>query len=267
MGDARSSAEGTIVWYDLLTRDFDAAWRFYGGLFGWERNETDRPVGRYTMIRRDDRNLGGIVPLKPGDSFPSHWVAYVSVTDIEACCRAASEAGGRVPVPPTDIPGIGRFAVVLDPQGAAISPFQTETAPSSPRPEGPGAFCWMELLTPDTRGAGKFYGRIFGWEMGPGRPGAFGAYWNFRNAGRAVAGMVERPAGADYPTRWLPYVRVAGLGDLAARAEQHGGGVLLPVTPIRDEGHFAILSDPSGAIIGVFEPEAGTEDFREVRGR
>jgi hypothetical protein len=258
MGDAQPNNVGTIVWYDLLTRDPDAAWKFYGALFGWTRVETDRPVGRYAMIRRGDRNLGGIVPLKPGDSFPSHWVAYVAVTDIEACCRAASEAGGRVPVPPTDIPGIGRFAVVLDPQGAAISPFQAETPPSSPRPEGPGAFCWLELLTPDTKGAGAFYGKIFGWEMGTGRPGALGAYWIFRKGGQAVAGMVERPAGADYPTRWLPYVQVEGPEKVAAGVKAHGGGVLLPVTPIPDEGQFAILHDPSGAVIGIFEAEAGT---------
>jgi uncharacterized protein len=258
MGDTPSSHAGTIVWYDLLTRDPDAAWKFYDALFGWARIETDRPVGTYGMIRRGDRNLGGIVPLKPGDSFPSHWIAYVSVTDIEACCRAASEAGGRVPIPPTDIAGIGRFAVVLDPQGAAISPFQAETPPLSPRPEGPGAFCWMELLTPDTKGAGEFYGKIFGWEIKTGRSGAFGDYWIFRKSGHGVAGMVERRAGADYPTRWLPYVHVERLEDIAARAEQHGGSALLPATPIQDEGQFAILRDPSGAVIGIFEAEAGT---------
>jgi uncharacterized protein len=256
MGDAGSIDAGTIVWYDLLTRDSDAAWAFYGGLFGWSRNQTDRPAGPYTMIRLHDRNLGGIVPLKPGDSFPSHWVGYVSVTDIEACCRAASDAGGRVPIPPTDIPGIGRFAVILDPQGAAISPFQWETSSSSSRPEGTGTFCWTELLTPDTRGAGEFYRRVFGWEVRPGRPGAFGPYWIFRSDGPAVAGMVQRPADTEYPTRWLPYVRVEGLTGIAARAGQRGGGVLLPVTPITDEGHFAILTDPSGAVFGVFESEA-----------
>lgn len=255
MSDAQSSNEGTIVWYDLLTRDPDAAWKFYGALFGWTRAETDRPVGRYAMIRWGNRNLGGIVPLKPGDSFPSHWVAYVSVPDIEACCRAASAAGGRVPVPPTDIPGIGRFAVILDPQGAAISPFQTETPPSSPRPEGPGSFCWIELLTPDTKGAAAFYGRVFGWEMRAGRPGAMGAYSTFRHGGRAVAGMVERPAGADYPTRWVPYVRVEGLAGIAAQAKEHGGSVLMPVTPIPDEGRFAVLCDPAGAVLGIFEAE------------
>jgi predicted enzyme related to lactoylglutathione lyase len=258
MGDAQSSRVGTIVWYDLLTHDADAAWEFYGSLFGWRQVDTERPAGRYAMIRRGDRNLGGIVPLKPGDGFPSHWIAYVSVTDLEACCRAASEAGGRVPVPPTDIPGIGRFAVVLDPQGAAISPFQTETPPSSPRPDGTGAFCWMELLTPDTKGAGEFYGSIFGWELKPGRPGALGDYWTYRKAGHAVAGMVERPAGADYPTRWLPYVQVEGLAEIAVRAARHGGSVLLPVTPIQDEGQFAILRDPSGAVIGIFEADART---------
>jgi hypothetical protein len=258
MGDARLSNAGTIVWYDLLTRDSDSAWKFYGALFGWTPVETDRPVGRYAMIRRGDRNLGGIVPLKSGDSFPAHWIGYVSVIDIEACCRAASEAGGRVGVPPTDIPGVGRFAVVFDPQGAAISPFQAEAPPSSPRPEGPGAFCWMELLTPDTKGAGEFYGKIFGWEVKTGRPGAFGAYWIFRRGGQAVAGMLERPAGANYPTRWLPYVQVERLADIAERAERHSGGVLLPATPIPNEGHFAILRDPSGAVIGIFEAEAAT---------
>lgn len=258
MGDALSSTEGTIVWYDLLTRDFDTAWKFYGALFDWAPNETERPVRRYTMIRGRDRNLGGIVPLKPDDKYPSHWVAYVSVADIEVCCRAVASAGGRVTVPPTEIPGIGRFAMILDPQGAVIAPFQSERTPSSPRPDGPDTFCWMELLTPDPNGAGEFYAKIFGWQMEPGRPGALGSYWIFRNRGRAVGGMVERSPGANYPTRWLPYVRVEDLVEIAARAERNGGSVLLPATPIQNEGQFAILCDPPGAFIGIFEPKAET---------
>lgn len=255
MGNPEPGSAGTIVWYDLLTRDFDAAWKFYGGLFGWTKNEADRPAGQYTMIRCADRNLGGIVPLKPKDGVFPHWIGYVSVADVDACCVVASAAGGRVPLPPTDTPGIGRFAVILDPQGAAVSPFQAARPPASARPVGPGTFCWTELWTPDTRGAAEFYGKLFGWEPGPGRPGAFGAYTLFRNNGPAVAGMIQRPAGSEYPTGWVPYVRIENLSETAARAEQHGGGLFLPVTPIPDEGQFAILRDPSGTVIGIFEAQ------------
>lgn len=255
MRDAGALGTGTFVWYDLKTRDFESAWAFYGKLFGWKRNETDFPVGRYSMIRLGDRNLGGIVPISHEDQLPTHWIGYVAVADVDAAARAAIELEGSVPLPPTDIPQIGRFAVVLDPHGAAICPFQWTGPADPPIPDASGSFCWSELLTPDPYRAGEFYRRVCGWTMERGRPGAYDAYWLFRAGGRAVAGMVQRPTGADYPPQWLHYVRVPRTEDASARAADLGGSVLLPATEIPGTGRFAILDDPAGGIFAVFEGE------------
>lgn len=253
MSDANAPGTGTFVWYDLKTRDFESAWAFYGKLFGWKRNETDFPVGRYTMIRMGDRNLGGIVPIAHEDRLPSHWVGYVSVADIDAAAAAALDLGGSVPVPPTEIGSIGRFALILDPHGAALCPFQWTGPADPPLPDAPGSFCWSELLTPDPYGAGEFYHRVCGWTVERGRPGAYDAYWLFRAGPRAVAGMVQRPSGADYPPQWLHYVKVPGTGDASTRAAGLGGSVLLPSTEIPGTGRFAILNDTAGGIFAVFE--------------
>lgn len=253
MSPTQGPSNGTFVWYDLKTREFEPAWTFYGGLLGWSRHETDRPAGRYSMIRHQDRNLGGIVPLDHEDRVAPHWVGYVSVPDIEGCVRAVQAEGGSVPLPPTEIPGVGLFSVVCDPHGAAISPFQWTGRADDPLPTNAGAFCWSELLTSDPFGAEPFYQKSFGWKVERGRPGAYGAYWIFRNEGRAVAGMVHRPHDTDYPTHWLHYVRVETLESTLKAAEAQGGSVLLPPTDIADEGRFAILRDPGRALIGLYQ--------------
>jgi hypothetical protein len=253
MNETSATPIGTFVWYDLKTREFSPSWRFYTGLLGWGRNDTDRPVGRYSMIRHADRNLGGIVPIGADDAVPPHWIGYVGVGDIEACVAAAEAEGGTVPLPPTLIPGIGLFAVVCDPRGAFLSPFQWTGRSAAALPTGEGAFCWSELLTPDPFRVEPFYHGTFGWTVERGRPGAFGAYWLFRSEGRAVAGMVQRPDVTDYPPHWLHYVRVDRLGPRLEQAAALGGTVLLPPTEIPEEGLFSILRDPGGAMIGFYQ--------------
>lgn len=253
MSEPSDSGNGTFVWYDLKTREFEPCWRFYSELFRWSRNETDRPAGHYSMIRNLDRNLGGIIPLDPDEPSRPHWTGYVGVADIESCVDAVLTEGGSVALPPTLIPEIGIFAIVSDPFGATLSAFQWTVRSAAPLPVGEGAFCWSELLTPDPYRVEAFYRAAFGWRLERGRPGAYGAYWLFRNATRAVAGMVQRPSAIEYPPHWLHYVRVTRLDGRLAQAATLGGGVLLPPTEIPDEGRFAILRDPGAAIIGLYE--------------
>ena len=253
MSPTQGPSNGTFVWYDLKTREFESSWQFYGGLLGWSRHETDRPAGRYSMIRHQDRNLGGIVPLDHEDRVAPHWIGYVSVADIQACVNAAQAEGGSVPLPPTEIPGIGLFAIICDPHGAALSPFQWTGRPDEPLPTGGGSFCWSERLTSDPQGVEPFYRKTLGWTVEKGRPGAHGTYWLFRNGDRAVAGMVQRPRDTNYPTHWLHYVRVESLETSVQAALAKGGAVMLPPTEIPDEGRFAILRDPGQAMVGLYQ--------------
>lgn len=113
---------GRFCWDELATRDVPAARLFYSELLGWTAVEREMPSGTYTLFTRGDEMRAGALGMTDewGD-IPPHWMAYVQVTDCDETARAADRHGGKVLVPPTDIPPVGRFAVLQDPSGAVFS--------------------------------------------------------------------------------------------------------------------------------------------------
>ena len=119
-------APGSVCWNELATRDAEAAGTFYTELFGWKRVEQEMDMGIYTTFMRDEkRSAGGMMEMTEewGDA-PPHWMAYFAVDDCDATAEQVEAVGGTVCVPPTDIPDVGRFAVIDDPQGAGFSIIQ-----------------------------------------------------------------------------------------------------------------------------------------------
>ena len=107
---------GRFVWHDLMTTDAATAQAFYGSLFDWQIQGVPMQGFTYRMITVGPGPIGGIVEEK---NIPmSHWMPYLAVADVDAAAAKVGKLGGSVCVPPTDIPGTGRFAVVGDPQGA-----------------------------------------------------------------------------------------------------------------------------------------------------
>jgi uncharacterized protein len=113
---------GAFSWCELMTTDPAAAAEFYGKLFGWKLEAMDAGMP-YTVVKVGDAAIGGIMGLPPGapPGMPPIWAAYVTVADVDALARQVVGLGGRVQMPPTDIPSVGRFAVIADPQGATIN--------------------------------------------------------------------------------------------------------------------------------------------------
>ena len=123
----------TLCWNELMTNDLEVAGRFYTELFGWSRQEKELDgSGKYTIFMNGDTPAGGMMQTSAdsGD-VPSSWMAYFAVEDCDARSRAAKDLGGQVLVPPTDIPTVGRFSVVQDPQGAVFSMIRLEAPPES----------------------------------------------------------------------------------------------------------------------------------------
>jgi predicted enzyme related to lactoylglutathione lyase len=117
---------GAMCWNELATTDAAGAGAFYGGLFGWKRHEQEMGSMTYTTFLRGDREqpeaVGGMYPLSPAMAgVPPHWLPYFMVEDADATATRAGELGATLVVPPTDIPNVGRFAMIRDPQGAAFA--------------------------------------------------------------------------------------------------------------------------------------------------
>ncbi|HET9520199.1 MAG TPA: VOC family protein [Candidatus Limnocylindrales bacterium] len=124
-----TQAGGTIIWHELMSRDPDASERFYGDVVGLSVVPAGDGPEAYRMLVADGRPIGGVTGPRPGtDVWPSggpagHWVGYFESADVDAAAAKAQELGGDVRLGPLDIPGVGRVAVLRDPDGATFGLF------------------------------------------------------------------------------------------------------------------------------------------------
>jgi predicted enzyme related to lactoylglutathione lyase len=126
MAEAITTAStGTFVWNEIGTGDVEACKAFYSSLFDWTTREMDMGSGgTYTIFQSGGRDVGGLYRMKAQQQqmgVAPHWLAYIGVEDVDASAHKAESMGGRVLVPPTDIPNTGRFAVLSDPTGATFA--------------------------------------------------------------------------------------------------------------------------------------------------
>lgn len=122
-------APNSFVWYELMTTDLDAAAAFYRAVVGWSAEDAGQPDMRYTIMSAGDSMVAGMMTIPPEVSQaggPPAWLGYIGTPDVDAATANVKRAGGAVHRPPDDIPGIGRFSVVADPQGAVFMLFTPE---------------------------------------------------------------------------------------------------------------------------------------------
>ncbi len=113
---------GAFSWSELSTPDPAGAASFYGELFGWKIAAPNAAMGGYRVVNVGDVGVAGIMEPPPGSPpMPPHWGGYVTVSNIDQTVLRCTALGGKVLVPAMDIPGVGRMAVLQDPQGAVIS--------------------------------------------------------------------------------------------------------------------------------------------------
>lgn len=246
---------GRFVWFDLMTTDGARAEAFYAALFDW--NVTAVPMGPavYRMIGTMAGPIGGIVEESAIPA--SHWMPYVAVADVDAAARRVGELGGAVCVPPTDIPGTGRFAVVSEPTGATFSLFAGNDGSHGTDPDVPlpGSVCWTELMSVDPARTQAFLSGLLGWrgqeeDMGTGSP------YRLQMLGeKQVAGLMQTPQ-PGMPSCCLCYLLTLDLAGSTQKARQLGATILMDATPIPGVGRFVLCLDPTGATFALFEPAA-----------
>ena len=121
----------SLCWNELATKDTAKAGEFYSGVFGWAKNVQQMGPMTYTSFINGDRPAGGM--YEPGPEMgemPPNWMVYFAVADADATLARALELGGKSCAPLMDVPGIGRMAVMTDPQGAAFAVIKLENPPA-----------------------------------------------------------------------------------------------------------------------------------------
>jgi uncharacterized protein len=248
---------GEFCWYELGTRDIDAAVKFYTELMKWTTRTHDMgEYGKYYVFQLDGQDMGGGYQMCGAqfEGVPPHWMSYVWVDDVDAAAAKVSQLGGKIVAPPMDVPNVGRMAFVQAPQGAHLAIFKgTEHQGAARLTPKPGSFSWTELMTTDDEAARQFYCSLCGWTfsempMGPGM-----TYTVFQMAGKPAAGMMKMagPQFQGVPPHWSAYLSVPDCDAAVARATSLGGKVLVPPQDVPNTGRFSVLQDPTGAVFAV----------------
>jgi uncharacterized protein len=243
---------GRFVWFDLSTPDPKGAQAFYTKVAGWGTQNWDQMD--YTMWTANGATIGGIMPSNPqSGGAPPHWLAHITVPDVDATVKQAESLGGRTHVPATDIPTVGRFAVLADPQGAVFAVFSPQgNAPGQDGEPAIGEFSWHELMTTDYAAAFTFYQALFGWDKQAEHDmGEIGVYLIFSRNGRELGGMFNRPPGMPAPPNWLQYIRVESADAAAERVKANGGQILNGPMDVPGGDRIAQCMDPQGAAFAV----------------
>jgi len=256
--DQQSSAHGSHIWYELMTPDPVAATAFYEAIVpGWSFGERNPGEIDYRMIGRSDGgNAGGV--LRMGDDMREHgakplWLGYICVDDIDATIAQIESRGGKAHMPATDIAGVGRIAMVADPQGNAfyvMTPKPPEGGDKSVSDvfssDAEQRVSWNELSTADPVAARQFYGDLFGWTSDDFMDmGEYGEYRFLDHDGTrigAVCGVIPGGSGG-----WRYYVQVPSISQAVEAVKACGGTIAVEPHEVPGGDYIIIGHDPQGA--------------------
>lgn len=258
-----ANKHGDFIWYELMTDSPDGAREFYTTVVGWDIEAQPSGDMDYRMISTAAGPVAGVMPLtsemQANGARPS-WMGYIGVDDVDVCARRIEAAGGGVHVPPNDIPGVGRFAFVNDPQGVMfyIMRGNSEEDSNSFAATEPlqGHCAWNELSTTDPQAAKQFYASAFGWvqdgDMDMGPLGKYEFWWDGERRYMLGAVMPKMP---EMPVPfWIYYFRVPDIDAAVAAIKELGGTILQEPIEIPG-GDFSINAiDPQGATFALVGP-------------
>jgi len=247
---------GDFIWYELLTSNPGAAKQFYGAVLGWRTRRAEGSPVEYQIFSTSEADVSGLMVIPPdaaSSGMRPGWLGYIGVDNVDDVVTAILADGGRRHVPPTDILGVGRFALMADPQGVPFYVMRgmMEGTSTSFAPGKTGHCHWNELATTDQEAALAFYTRHFGWQRGDAMPmGEMGEYRFITHHGGPVGAVMRRMPGGPSPV-WTSYFGVVDID--AAAAAVSGAGGTIHHGPVEVPGGVFIIvgSDPQGAMFGL----------------
>ena len=257
------------IWYELMEPDAHKAAAFYRAVLNWNIPDaaSKMPNGsEYRMIGRADGGFaGGVLTLTPamqsGGARPG-WIPYFHVDDVDATVAKAAKLDAPTWMPPETMAGVGRMAMLADPQGAPFYVMKPTPPPDRPQAQSDlfdaqkaGHCRWNELLTTKPLAARSFYKELLGWtiddkmSMGPD-----GDYLFVDCGGERIGAINPTVKPAAKPC-WLLYFGVEDIGRAKAAVTANGGKVVRGPTEIPRDEYSLIATDPAGALVGFVGPK------------
>jgi predicted enzyme related to lactoylglutathione lyase len=257
-----ATRHGDFLWYELMTSDTAAAERFYGAVLGWRTRPAEASPVEYRCFGTGESEIAGLMAV-PADAAAAgmrpRWLGYIAVDDVDASAAGVLRAGGTQQVPPTDIPGVGRFALLSDPQGVPFYVMRgTEEGTAKSFSPGTSGHChWNELATTDQEAALAFYTAQFGWERGDAMPmGEMGEYRFINHHGAMLGAVMTRMPGGP-PPGWTFYFGVEDIDSVAGTVSAEGGTIHHGPAEVPGGVFIIIATDPQGVMFGLVGPRKG----------
>ncbi len=264
-----TNRQGIPIWYELITPDAGAAERFYGNVLGWRFERMPAtPEMDYRIALADRAGVAGLMQQPEGQEMPLRWLVYFGVEDVDRSVRDAEQAGASARVPPTDIPDVGRFAFLADPQGALFYLMRAASEEDSRAfqcgenvPQGHAV--WNELTAPDPDAAITFYGALLGLRKEGGMPMCELGDYSFIHAGpdRIGAVMGEVPNGQP---GWQVYFSVDDIDAAVERLGQAGGRAVQGPDEIPVNCFALVAEDDHGARFGLVGRRTGSDKRKDA---
>jgi uncharacterized protein len=250
---------GHFAWHELLTPDPAASAAFYQRIVPWEQQPMD-DMPDYTVLTSGSTEVGGMLRTSNGGvggRSDSRWLPYVHVYDVDAAVRQVTSMGGSVRVQPRELPSVGCWAVLADPQGAEFGVYEPATnEPIAPHAPRAGEFSWHELMTTDYKAAFEFYRSLFHWDQtSEFDMGAMGMYRLFGQADQPFGGMCGLPQGTTQP-EWKSYIKVDDVRAATPKVSAAGGVVHLDAHEVPGGDMIAQCEDPQGATFALHSQKA-----------
>ncbi|MBB2970182.1 VOC family protein [Mesorhizobium sp. RMAD-H1] len=243
-----------FIWYELMTSDLAGAEAFYTEVIGWNAEPWPGEMP-YVIVKAGETGVAGLMTIpeeaKAMGARPM-WLAYIHAEDVDAATQSVRQAGGQVYREPADIPEVGRFSVVTDPQGATFMLMTPNMEGQPPLPEGtPGTVGWNELYAGDGPSAFDFYSSQFGWTKDQAMDmGEMGIYQIFAIDGKMCGAVMTKPENVPVPM-WQFYFNVDGLDAALARVKEKNGKVVLEPMQVPGGSWIAGCMDPQGALFSL----------------
>ena len=227
-------AAGPFFWCELIADDPAASAAWLAPSLGWTADGG--------LLRRGALPVARVVQLGDEEAAP-HWLLHLAVPDLGAVCRRAAFLQGRVLIEPEAVADVGEGAVIADPLGCVLHPFQLLPGFHASAPSGAeGTLAGAVLFAPRVDLGARFYGALLGWERGA------GGVWTAD--GGPIAAAIEAPR--DAVAQWIPAFVSTDLDTLVARVAAVGGRLLARVGG--GFGQVAVIEGPDGVVIAARAP-------------
>jgi uncharacterized protein len=253
-----------FVWYELVTDNLDKAVTFYSEVVGWDMRDSGAPGMRYMIFAKNGKDVGGMMTWAAEDAvgMRPEWMAHIHTAKLDQELRAVVADGGTIIKPAQHIPQVGRFAVVLDPQGVKYLLFEPSSNYARPRlgQMETGNVGWHELLTHDAEQSFEYYSKHYGWEKDYAHDmGSMGIYQTFRTDKPLYAGGMMNlrscpSIGDGLKPHWKLFFTVDDIEAAQNRIRLAGGAIAAPPMDVPGGSWVLQALDDQGCPFALMQP-------------